>query len=116
VPVSKGQESKTRAAEALYTKARRQGWTRERFYYEISNRREFKSLKREIKDNLIDSYRAPKVRGQKRRIPEGYTPRTLQESAIEMENYRRDLDQDGADYVIIEEEGGYRAYVQPTSP
>lgn len=101
-------------ANALYSQARREGWTRARFYYELNR---LPNAKEPIRDNLLDRYKAPgKLRKQKKSVPDGYTPRTLQESAIEMVNYVQDIDEDGADYVIVEEEGGYRAYVQPDSP
>lgn len=119
---SKRQDTYAKRAEELWRQARREGWSRRRFYDELTDKRYTKRNKIEqlnpaIRDNLIDRYVAPTNKKLHKRIPDGWTARSHQESMIEMINYARDLEEDGADYVIVQDdEGGYRAYVNPESP
>ncbi len=107
------QEKRAQAAEKLYRVARREGWTRARFYFEVNRMR---GVLPAIRDGLIRAYVEPRHSRLRKRVPPGWTPRTLQENMIETINYLQDLEADGARYVIIQQEGGYRVYVQPRSP
>ena len=110
------QETRTRAAEDMYRIARREGWTRRRFYVEIHDLR---GVNPAIRDNLIDHYKdwSPLPR-ERKYPPEKWTPRAYQESAIEMAHYAMEFEDEApdVDYVIVQVEGGYRAYVTPRSP